>query len=153
MSPRYSKHYCKTSVNIPPLQSISNKTLTKTAWPTIQIKTQFKVLLCNFYSLTNQNDLQYLFYTGALIELFQILRRDKKKWSCGKKIYASVGKWEISIRPSLSFFALPELRVSRESARQDYRPCSSSNPSSCLQLPNHAAFWSSTQTDTCTHTH
>lgn len=40
-------------------------------------------------------------------------------------------------------FALPELGVSGESARQDYRPCSSSNPSSRLQLPNHAAFWSS----------
>lgn len=39
--------------------------------------------------------------------------------------------------------ALPELGVRRESTRQDYRPCSSSNSSSRLQLPNHAAFWSS----------
>lgn len=35
---------------------------------------------------------------------------------------------------------------------RDCRPCSSSNPSSRLQQPNHAAFWSSVQTDRGTHT-
>ena len=43
-----------------------------------------------------------------------------RKWSFGKKIYASASKLEISLRPSLSFFALPEPRVSGESVRQHY---------------------------------
>lgn len=38
--------------------------------------------------------------------------------------------------------APPELGVSGESTRQDYRPDSSSNPSSRPRLPNHAAFCS-----------
>lgn len=42
-------------------------------------------------------------FRGALIELFHILKGDKKK-SCGRKIYAWVGKWEISFCPSLSFW-------------------------------------------------
>lgn len=81
----------------------------------------------------------------------------QSKWRLKKKV-----QWEENIcfsgqirdfPPSVIIvFALPELRVSGESVRQHYRPCSSSTPSSCLQLPNHAAFWSSVQTDKCTHT-